>query len=232
MKHDDIRNAMMGSQFDDIIKKTTKNVEWETYKTDGGTKSYPFWKAAIAGPTDTFKDFEEWLKKTRKTGFKDTDMTGAVKPKAEFDLDNTTKPVVKGNLGTEVEKSVKELEETPKAVEMKDMTGAVKPKADMVKNKKVDVKPTKEKAGDMKDMTGVVEPKSDVKVNKIEEIPESKLKKGDLKDLTGAVKPESEFGGKAKPEIHHDFSEPTEPIILSEWGMNILDVFKKLDIKD
>ena len=126
----------------------------------------------------------------------------------------------------------KKLEETPKAETPKDMTGAVKPKADMVKNKKVEVKPTKEKAGDMKDLTGAVEPKSDVKIGKIEEIPESKLKKGDLKDLTGAVKPEATFGGKAKPEITHDFSEPVEPIVLSGWNMNILDQFKKLDIKD
>jgi hypothetical protein len=228
MKNNDIRNAM-GDGFEEILRKTTKDLSWEEYETDEGTKTYPFWKAVIAGQNDTYKDFEAWFKK-QKSGFKDKDMTGVVKPKADFDLDNTVKPVIMGSFDTTTEMNPKKLEETPNAEKMKDMTGAVKPKADMVKNKKVDVKPTKEKAGDMKDLTGAVEPKSDVKINKIEEIPTSKLKKGDMKDLTGAVEPKSDFGGKAKPEIHHDFSEPVEPIVLSGWGMNILDEFKKLDM--
>ena len=107
MKHNNYKDH----DFDKMLKDLDLNdtIHWETHTTATGSKSYPFWKAAIAGPSDTFKDFQAWLDK-QKSGFKEKDLTGVVKaPKVDFDLDNTLPPVIVGDFSTKLVMDEKKL---------------------------------------------------------------------------------------------------------------------------
>lgn len=228
MKFDSM-DSQLEKHFKSILEKTTKDVEWEEYQTDGGTKAYPFWKTCVAGINDTYEDFLEWFHgKNVKT-----DLTGVVKPpKAEFDLDNTHKPVV-SKLDVNVDMN-KDLSVVPKVEEPKDLTGVVKPKSEIKPQKIEEIPVSKLKKGELKDLTGVVKPKSDIEPQKLDVPSETKLKKAepDMGDNSGVVEPKSEFGGNAEPKVDFDFSEPSEPVIVSEWGETLLDKYKKLGMDD
>lgn len=256
----------MNKDTKELMERISQPLEWQEYEIGGEKKSYPMWKSTLAGVNDTYKDFQDWFGKQRSS--KSKDMSGAVKvPKAEFDVDSTTKPIIVNDYKAQIETNLEKLKDVPKVKEFEDKTGVVKPSKDSKKmpkadedklkktpkvkepedksgivkpksevkvNKRDDIKDTKEEKSDkvLNDFVGAVKPKSEVTVNKVEEIKETKLKKDDLKDMSGVVSPKSDFGGKAKPNFDHDFSEVMEPVIVNDWNESLLDKFKKLKIAD
>ena len=227
-----------GGDFKDIIEKTTSNVSWEEYESSTGKVSYPFWCNTLKGANDTYADFLEWFEKQRAV--KTKSLVGIIKPmKPAFYHDSTTKDTVVSDYKSLIKDNLTKLGEVPKTENFEDKTGVVKPKKNDVSPKKRETTPksTSEKKGDhvVSDMTGVVKPKkNDVKAEPVEKIKDSKPSKGEhtLSDQTGVVDPKTTFGGDASQVTVQDLYTPFEPIIVSKWGDNILDMYKKLDLED
>lgn len=217
------------ADFEAMINKNVVGVEWEEYDTDNGKVSYPFWKSVIAGNGQTHDDFMKWLASMRSV--KMVDNTGVVTPKADFDVDTTTKPTVVHDYKTSIVEKLAELQKVHKLDEFEDNTGVVKPKSEVKVEKVEEVKSSSLKAGDLKDLTGAVKPKSEVKTKKVKPLPEADKLSSET-DLTGTVKPSAEFGTNAKPIIDNDFSEPVEPVVDMNFFGDMLSKFKNIKIED
>lgn len=202
-----------GHDFDKILKNVTKDLVWVEYETETGAISYPFWKSMMSGKDSTYQDFLDWMK-LQKAAKMSKDLTGIVKPKADFDSDSTTKPTLVDNYKSHIEDNVKKLSKVPKLKEFEDKTGDVKPKADMGTQSKISVpKPSKLKS-EPKDNTGAVEVKKADFGKKTKQIVDNdvsvpKDSKADLKtvqkpgkgDLTGIVEPKADMGTQRKVDV-------------------------------
>lgn len=228
-----------GHDFDKILKNVTKDLEWVEYETETGAISYPFWKSMMSGKDSTYQDFLDWMK-LQKAAKMAPNLTGIVKPKAEFDSDSTTKPTVVNDYKSHIEDNVKKLVKVPKLKNLEDKTDAVEvKKADFGKKTKQivnnDVSIPLDSKADLKtvqktgkgDLTGIVEPKTDMGTQRKVDVTDApKPKKGDIEDMTGVVDPKTTFGGKAKPEFDHDYTKPFNPVILG-WD-KVMDQFNSI----
>lgn len=212
MSNKDKKNKVGGHDFDKIMKNVTSDLVWEEYETDNGLVSYPFWKSAIASKGDTYDDFRKWFEMQKAAKMKD--LTGIVKPKAEFDSDSTEKPTVTTDYKSTIENNLSKLKKVPELPEFKDNTGIVKPKADMGKQTKNSMPAATTMKTDLKDLTGAVEVKkadfggkakpktdNDVSTPKDATVEDKTVQKPGKGDLTGIVEPKADMGKQTKVDV-------------------------------